>query len=192
MISQEFKAAVLNNNLLRVRIMLKDSYVVDPTFNQLDEMLFYARHHLSNLFVSFDNEYLENDETKWNNDVMNAELVQLITNFSEVRINHLKKVVSKVLATEAGKTRRRRMEQNTCASSPSRSTTASTTKKSTLSTREATRKKALRVLKNEGKNIQEIMTEVTTQGSWKITNINDMERAAQEIIKAVQDYKNNR
>ena len=88
MVSQEFKASVADKNLLRTRIMLKDSFVVDPTFVQLDEMLSYARGHLPDLFIPFDGECLENDIAKWNRDVMNEELVRLVTNFSEIRINH--------------------------------------------------------------------------------------------------------
>ena len=164
MISQEFKSAVSDNNLLRTRIMIKDSFVIDPTFTQLDGMLSYARSHLPNLFVPFDGECLENDEIKWNNDVMNRELVQLVNNFSEVRIVHLKKVVSKVLAAEANK----------------------------IETKKDARQKALRVLRKEGDKIQKIMLEVTSQRSWNLGNINDMERAAKEILKAAQEYKNNK
>ena len=109
MLSQEFKATVSDKNLLRTRIMLKDSFVVDPTFVQLDEMLSYARVYLPGLFVPFDGECLENDEAKWNDNVMNEELVQLVTNFSETRINHLKKVVSKVLKPEIEKIRRKKI-----------------------------------------------------------------------------------
>lgn len=112
MLSQEFKATVSDKNLLRTRIMLKDSFVVDPTFVQLDEMLSYARVYLPGLFVPFDGECLENDEAKWNDNVMNEELVQLVTNFSETRINHLKKVVSKVLKPEIEKIRRKKIEQS--------------------------------------------------------------------------------
>ena len=54
MVSREFKAAVSDKNLLRTRIMLKDSFVVDPTFSQLSEMLSYVRTHLPGIFVSFD------------------------------------------------------------------------------------------------------------------------------------------
>ena len=97
MVSQEFKASVADKNLLRTRIMLKDSFVVDPTLAQFDEMLSYASGHLPDLFTQFDGEYLENDISKWNRDVMNEELVRLVTNFSKTRIDHLKKVVSKVL-----------------------------------------------------------------------------------------------
>lgn len=191
MISQEFKATVSDKNLLRTRIMLKDSFVVDPTFVQFDEMLSYARVYFPGLLVPFNGEYLENDEAKWNDNIMNEELVQLITNFSETRINHLKKVVSKVLEHEAVKIRRKRMEQSTRLPISSQFMTPSVSRESSASTRKSNRQKALRVLRNEGNKIQKIMNEVHLQQAWKPTNVDDMERAAREILKAAQDYKNN-
>lgn len=183
MVSQEFKAAVSGKNLLRTRIMLKDSFLIDPTFVQLNEMLSYARAYLPGLFVPFDGERLENDESKWNDNVMNEELVHLVTNFSEVRINHLKKVASKVLETEAAKIRQKRMKQ------PAR---PPVNREPAPLTREVARRKALRVLQNEGGRIQNIITDVTSRRAWKPTNVDDMERAARAILKAAQDYKNNR
>lgn len=112
MISLEFKAAISVKNLLRTRIMLKDSLIVDPTFEQFNEMLAYAESKLSNLFVPFDGERLENDRTKWNEVVMNEELVKLVTNFSEKRVEHLKEVVAKVLESKAAKIRCEKNEQN--------------------------------------------------------------------------------
>ena len=81
MISPEFKAAIKGNNLLRTRIMLKDSFVLDPTFAQLDKMLAYARQYLPDLLVPFDKGTLENNTEKWDKAVMNEELVGLVTNF---------------------------------------------------------------------------------------------------------------
>lgn len=165
MVSKEFKTAVLDKNLLRTRIMLKDSLVIDPTFTQFDEMLSYAKIHLPSLFVPFDGECLENDEKKWDTSVMNEELVQLINNFSEIRINHLKKVVSMALKSKV---------------------------KTMDSKKEKARKNALKVLQKEGKKIQSIMSIVELERGWKIKNITEMENAAQEIIKAVKYYNNNR
>ena len=172
--------------------MIKDSFVIDPTFTQLDGMLSYARSHLPNLFVPFDGECLENDEIKWNNDVMNRELVQLVNNFSEVRIVHLKKVVSKVLAAEANKIRCKRLEQNTYSSLSSQSTIPPIIKGDSLETKKDAQQKAIRVLRKEGDKIQKIMLEVTSRRTWNLGNINDMERAAKEILKAAQEYKNNK
>lgn len=193
MISQEFKAAVTSKNLLRTKIMLKDSFVVDPTFVQLEEMLTYAKANIPDIFVPFDGEYLENDESKWNKNTMNEELVQLVTNFSELRVQHLKKVVTKVLESEVAKIRQKRIEQqqSTHSTISSRFTTVGNREYSSL-TREVCRRKALNVLQNEGSNIQNIMNEVNLQHTWKLTNIDDIERSARKILRAVQDYKNNR
>lgn len=192
MLSQEFKATVSDKNLLRTRIMLKDSFVVDPTFVQLDEMLSYARVYLPGLFVPFDGECLENDEAKWNDNVMNEELVQLVTNFSETRINHLKKVVSKVLKPEIEKIRRKKIEQSARPPISSQFTPPPVSRESSPLTKEANRRKALRVLQNEGGKIQNIMTKVASRHTWKPTNVDDMECAAKEILRAAKDYKNNR
>lgn len=113
MISPEFEKAVMAGNLLLTRIMLKDSMLLDPTFCQFDEMLSYAKSYFPNLFVPFDGEMLETNETLWNRAVMDQELTLLVTNFSEVRVNHLKKVVAKVLAEKADSIRRKRLQGNT-------------------------------------------------------------------------------
>ena len=162
MVSQEFKAAVSDKNLLRTRIMLKDSFVVDPAFSQLKEMLSYE------------------------------ELVQLVTNFSEKRINHLKKVASKVLEHEVAKIRQKKLEQSTRPPVSSQFTPPPVSRESSPSTKEANRQKALKILKNEGGKIQDIMAKVNSRHTWKPTNVDDMERAAREILRAAQDYKNNR
>jgi len=94
MLSPEFNSAIQNGNLLRVRIMLKDSLIVDPTFVQFNEMFAYARQTLPTILVPFDNGDLEDDCSKWDKDLMNMELVEIVNNFSEARIDHLKKVIS--------------------------------------------------------------------------------------------------
>lgn len=111
MLSPEFKETIAKKNLLRARIMMKDSFLVDPTATQFDEMLSYAKEHIPEILVPFDDETLENNETKWNESIMNDELIDLPNNFSKVRIDHLKKVVAKVLETKATEIRRKRNDQ---------------------------------------------------------------------------------
>ena len=45
-VTQEFKQAVLQNNNLKTKIMLKDSLLVDTSFNQFDEMLSISKHFI--------------------------------------------------------------------------------------------------------------------------------------------------
>lgn len=199
MVSPEFKAAIADKNLLRTRIMLKDSFVLDPTFAQLSDMLTYAKANLPDLMVTYDGDYLEEDSSKWTSETMNEELVQLVTNFSDIRIIHLKKVVSKVLAKEAEVIKRKRLIQNTqnnrVAQSPPSSPTRSTFNGviGTSDPKEAKRKEALKRMSAEARKVNKIIYEVDENNNrWKLKNIDDLEQAAEQILRAVREYRANR
>lgn len=191
MISPEFKAAIKGNNLLRTRIMLKDSFVLDPTFAQLEEMLAYARKYLPDLLVPFDKGTLENDTEKWDKAVMNEELVGLVTNFSEERISHLKRVVSKVLGAEAEKLRQQRNRLKNQSPDSQKSNHYNEAPKSV---KEKNRHKAIGRLSKEANKIDEEMKKIKIKqrGSWRGSNIDKIEEAAKEILSAVQDYRKNK
>lgn len=97
MLSVEYRAAVDSGDLLLAKIMMKDSFLLDPTGALLDEMLCYAQQKHPEIMEAYDGGELESDSEKWNKDVMNLELVELIGNFSKLRIDHLRRVVKKVL-----------------------------------------------------------------------------------------------
>ena len=189
MISPEFKAAIKGNNLLRTRIMLKDSFVLDPTFAQLEEMLAYARKYLHDLLVPFDKGTLENDTEKWDKAVMNEELVGLVTNFSEERIKHLKRVVSKVMGAEAEKLRQ---QGNRLKNQSPDSQKSNHYNEAPKSVKEKNRHEALRRLSKEVNKIDEEMKKVKQHRSWGRSNIDKIEEAAKEILSAVQDYRKNK
>ena len=100
MISPEFIAAVDNKNLLLTRIMLKDSMVVDPTMEQFTERFDYAKRKLPDLMMKYDGEELESDCSKWTVQIMNIELVELINNFSQERLQHLQEIIRVLYASE--------------------------------------------------------------------------------------------
>lgn len=192
MISPEFKAAIKGNNLLRTRIMLKDSFVLDPTFAQLEEMLAYARQYLPDLLVPFDKGTLENDTEKWDKAVMNEELVGLVTNFSEERIRHLKEVVSKVLGAEAEKLRQQR---NRLKNQNPDSQKSNHYNEAPKNVKEKNRHKALGRLSEGANKIELEMKQVKQPGgwrSWRRSSIDKIEEAAKEILSAVQDYRKNK
>ncbi len=92
-LTQEFKEAVSENRIVKVRIMLKDSMLVDPSFKQFEEMLEYTIKEIPDIFEEHDGEELLNDPSLWNESYLNDQMVSLITNFSEKRIKLLKKMV---------------------------------------------------------------------------------------------------
>ena len=53
-ITSEFMEAVNNGNRTRVRIMLKDIMLVDPTMEKFDEMLKYASSKMNDLYDEHD------------------------------------------------------------------------------------------------------------------------------------------
>lgn len=201
MVPQEFKAAIANHNLLRTRIMLKDSFIVDPTFSQLKEMLAYAMQTMPELLVPFDGETLEENPAKWNQEVMNMELVQLVNNFSEPRIAHLKKVVSKVMDAEIQKAKiQKRKPPYQCPqqnletplrkkfiSNPCHINTAAT-----IYSSEESATKALQRVMAEGNKISRVIQEVKDTKKWELSQINELEKAARQLLQAAQIYKANR
>lgn len=90
---QEFVQAVTQQNVLRVKIMLKDSLLIDTSFKQFHEMLAYAESNLKNLWMSNeeDDEVLSSDPKE-----LNIILAGLVNNFSHRRVRHLMGMINKM------------------------------------------------------------------------------------------------
>jgi len=91
-ITDTFKNAVLTEDVKGIRIMMKDSLLVDPTFIEFNEMNMLAR-NIRGLYEAHDGRELNIDNSTWNDDYMNKLMVQVVGNFSHERIDHLKDVV---------------------------------------------------------------------------------------------------
>ena len=95
-----FHQAVESNNIRRIRIMMKNSLLVDPSFKEFHEMEkatrgvkgFWDEHDGGKEFIT--------DKSKWNNDYMDKVMVKVVSNFSHERINHLKEVVRYLIPTD--------------------------------------------------------------------------------------------
>lgn len=92
-LTKAFYEAVNSNNLRRVRIMMKDSLLVDPEFNLFKEMD-RASSKMEGLYAEHDGRDFNLDKSTWNKEYMNKLMVQVVSNFSHERVNHLKDVVS--------------------------------------------------------------------------------------------------
>lgn len=203
MLSPEFSSAVKSGNLLRARIMLKDSMIVDPTFFQFNEMFAYAKRELPDLLEPYDNEILENDKSKWTTDTMNTELVEIVNNFSDVRINHLKEVIRVVLADNIKKasyasphtgSQDQKPMQGAIPTrvNPSPGTYRSSSISDVDEQKKIIRKQALSQITNSSKKIASVMENVQTKKTWALSDIQELEKAASQILSAARSYKNNR
>jgi hypothetical protein len=92
-ITSEFKEAVESRKKIKVRIMLKDSMLVDPTMRQFDEMLNYAKSKIGDLYDEHDDETLNYDRSEWGESYMNNQMVVVVNNFSKERVELLRNMV---------------------------------------------------------------------------------------------------
>lgn len=91
-LSDDYKEAVASNKNTRVKILLKDSLVRDPSGRDFDEMFEYAQNNMGLNFDQHDGEAFKTVEN-WDEDYLNDELVAVVSNFSKERIDLLKKIV---------------------------------------------------------------------------------------------------
>lgn len=91
-LSEAFYKSVSEGNVLLVRIMMKDSLLIDKTFERFSEMERAAK-NMEGLYDEHDGKQFVLDRSLWTEDYMNTLMVEVINNFSHERIAHLKDVV---------------------------------------------------------------------------------------------------
>ena len=92
-VTEDFKQAIFNKEIRRVRIMMKDSLLLDPSFKDFDEREKLAKDVIG-LYDEHDGAELDYDKSNWSEDYMNMLMVEVVGNFSHERIDHLKQLVS--------------------------------------------------------------------------------------------------
>ena len=101
MVSEEFKKNVASNDIVTVRSTLLDYMIIDKSFAKFDEALNYAEKTMNVIEPSDESEKeFEKDINKWDEKYLNKQKVALMVCFSQQRIDHVKKVIQKVLGAE--------------------------------------------------------------------------------------------
>ena len=91
-LTNAFYNAVNSGDVLGVRIMMKDSLLLDLTFNDFHEME-KAASSMEGLYDAHDGKPFVEDSSQWDDDYMDKVMVNIVYNFSHERIAHLQKVV---------------------------------------------------------------------------------------------------
>lgn len=91
-LTNAFYEAVKSGNVRGVRIMMKNSLLVDPTFEEFHSME-KAASAMVGLYDKHDGKELNTNKSSWNDEYMNRMMVKVISNFSHERLDHLKEVV---------------------------------------------------------------------------------------------------
>ena len=84
-ISNDFINAIENRNDLRVKLILKNSIIIDPTGETFNKLLEFTINRIPDLFDNHDGELFK-DESNWTEDYFNEETVKIIDNFSKERV----------------------------------------------------------------------------------------------------------
>lgn len=91
-LTSTFYDAVASGSVRKIRIVMKNSLLMDPTFSEYKEMEKEAA-SMEGLYDKHDGRDFKLDQSLWDEDYMAELMVQVIGNFSHERINHLKEVV---------------------------------------------------------------------------------------------------
>lgn len=98
-VPKEFVEAVNDKNVLLVRIMLKDSLLLDKSFRQFNEMQYYAENHGVNFWAE-DNGNLEKAPKPWDTPLMNYELTALVSDFTKPHLYYVINIIKDVYRTQ--------------------------------------------------------------------------------------------
>ncbi|SCW50933.1 hypothetical protein SAMN02910400_01060 [Lachnospiraceae bacterium C10] len=93
-ISNEFKQAVMNKDILEIRLLLKNSLLLDTSFGKYREMLNYVNSSGVNIWI--DSKPVDRKEKPWTKDLMNYELTAIVNDFSEDHMQYLQDIISYV------------------------------------------------------------------------------------------------
>jgi hypothetical protein len=94
-VSNDLIKAVENRNLLRVKLILKNSFIIDPTGETFNKLLEFTLNRIPDLFDNHDGELFKEEEN-WTEGYFNEETVKIIDNFSKERVLLLKAMADKL------------------------------------------------------------------------------------------------
>lgn len=99
-ISSEFAKTVQEKNVLRTRIMLKDSLLVDKSFSKYKELLTYAEVQGVEVWMTQEDP-IEPAKKPWTLDLMNYELTALVNDFTKAHVQYVQKIITEVYKGES-------------------------------------------------------------------------------------------
>lgn len=98
MVSDKFKQYVAEGRKTAVRVYLQNYLAVDENFRQFDEALEYAKKHGINPFVPHDGKTFKS-QSEWNKAYLQEVLADMRVNFSQERIDFLRKLMPYVVGS---------------------------------------------------------------------------------------------
>ena len=102
-LTSDFKDAVKNGKVTRVRIMLKDSLLLSLGGDEFQQMFDYAKGQMPALMDEHDGEHLK-EMDEWDEEYLNEQMVAVVNNFSKERIDLLVNMAKKMYKPQVTRT----------------------------------------------------------------------------------------
>lgn len=98
-----FKEELRKNNILKIRLMMKNSLLYDPSFKTFNEMEKLAEEYKVNIWQDSSCEDFIKQKQSWTMDDVNYELTAIVSDFTKERIAYLKKLITEVYYRDINK-----------------------------------------------------------------------------------------
>lgn len=186
-LTSEFISAVREKNNLRVRIMLKDSLLVDKTFKQFTEMQRFAEDNGAYFWMEPQEELEKLPKENWTMDVMNLELTKLVNDFTKERLDYCQAIVRYIygvrnLLTQPYKSQRLHQDTSRVSSSQSVNTTRTAQVQTNNSTNNDDYATIIRSFSNLNRELNKHKTR--TGRTWTDEEIDKIYRLSKSMEKA--------
>ena len=187
-ISSEYAQAVRDNNKLRVRIMLKDSLLIDKSFRLFEEMQEYALAQGVNPWADVDIP-LEKPEKPWTEDTMNYELTALVNDFTKEHVNYIKEIITDLYKTNIASPDKRYVSDVQVNQREERTVIIRPTNNDQIGKGQDPYKTIVVGNRNINMTLRKTIDSVTNKRRWLKEDISDIKRNAQRIIDACNEIQ---
>lgn len=183
-ISSEFAKTVQERNVLRTRIMLKDSLLVDKSFSKYKELLTYAEEHNFDVWKKQEDPIERADKSSWTPDLMNYELTALVNDFTKAHVEYVKDIIAEVYKGERALGNRESSPPLKTGSRPLPPPKPSTS--DGRKNRSNTNDSSYRTIERESKTIERIVRNSKNK-SWLFDDIEKIKDSARSIKDACEE-----
>lgn len=95
-VTKEFMQAIEDRNILRIRLMMKNSLLLDTTFNDFRKMENIARNHGIDIWQRTSQSTLPKRKKQWSLDDMNYELTSIVKDFTKEHMQYLMEIIDEL------------------------------------------------------------------------------------------------
>jgi|GEM_PF-1802502 hypothetical protein len=183
-ISSEFAKTVQEKNVLRTRIMLKDSLLVDKSFSKYKELLTYAEEHDFDVWKKQEDPIEPADKSSWTPDLMNYELTALVNDFTKAHVQYVQEIITEVYKGERAQGNRKSSQPLETGSRPRPRPKPSTS--DSRKNKSNTNDISYKTIEDESEAIEKIVCKSKNK-SWRFDDIEKIKDSARRIKCACEE-----